>query len=212
MTDDPVASAAVGVSSRLRTTETNRRGDFILSGVPVGSQRLEVRHIGYAPLSYIVEVSPGLTTELEIGMVPDPVEMNPIVATVTRFRRLEIKGFYERKHWGELVGTGTFYTAEDVDRRRPVEISHMIADESGIRLDCGLRRTSCQLVNTRLSGPVQGPCPLAFYVDGMPSRGCRWTTSVRPSEIAGLEIYKGLAAGPAEFPPSRCGLVVVWTR
>ena len=212
MTDDPVVSAAVAVSTRLRSTETNRQGDFVLSGVPVGTQRLEVRHLGYAPLSYVVEVSAGLTTEVEIGMVPDPVEMDPIVATVMRVRRLEIKGFYDRRHWGELAGTGTFYTAEDDDRRRPVEISHMIADESGIRLQCNARRTDCRLVNTRQSSGVTGACTLSFYVDGLPTRGIPLDDVVRPSEIAGIEIYRGLASGPAEFPPSRCGLVAVWTK
>ncbi|WP_420449607.1 carboxypeptidase regulatory-like domain-containing protein [Candidatus Palauibacter sp.] len=212
VTDDPVVAAVVSVPDRLRVAETNRRGRFVLSGVPVGMQELNVRHLGYAPLTYVVEVSSGLTTEVEIGMVPDPVEMEPIVATVIRSRRLEVKGFYERRHWGELVGTGTYYTAEDIDRRRPVEISHMVADESGIRLQCNIRRTDCRLVNTRLSSGVTGACSLNFYVDGLPTRGIPLDDVVRPSEIAGLEIYKGLASGPAEFPPSRCGLIVVWTK
>ncbi len=212
ITDDPVVAATVSVPDRLRVSETDRRGRFVLSGVPVGLQELNVRHLGYAPLSYEIEVSPGLTTEVEIGMVPDPVEMEPIVATATRSRRLEVKGFYERRHWSELVGTGAFYTAEDIDRRRPIEISHMIADESGLRLQCNARRTDCRLVNTRLSSGVTGACSLTFYVDGLPTRGIPLDDVVRPSEIAGIEIYKGLASGPAEFPPSRCGLVAVWTK
>ena len=212
ITDEPVVAATVSVPDRLRVAETDRQGRFVLSGVPVGMQELNVRHIGYAPLSYVLEVSPGLTTDVEIGMVPAPVEMEPIVATVTRSRRLEVKGFYERRHWSELVGTGTFYTADDIDRRRPVEISHMIADESGIRLQCNARRTDCRLVNTRLSSGVTGACSLTFYVDGLPTRGIALDDVVRPSEIAGIEIYKGLASGPAEFPPSRCGLVAVWTK
>lgn len=212
ITDDPVVAATVSVPDRLRVSETDRRGRFVLSGVPAGMQELNVRHLGYAPLTHVIEISPGLTTEVEIGMVPDPVEMEPIVATATRSRRLEVKGFYERRHWSELVGTGTFYTAEDIDRRRPVEISHMIADESGIRLQCNVRRTDCRLVNTRFSSGVTGACSLSFYVDGLPTRGISLDDVVRPSEIAGIEIYKGLASGPAEFPPSRCGLVAVWTK
>lgn len=212
ITDDPVAAATVFVPDRLRVAETDRQGRFVLSGVPVGTQELNVRHLGYAPLSYAIEVSPGLTTEVEIGMVPDPVEMEPIVATATRSRRLEIEGFYERKLWSDVVGTGTFYTAEDIDRRRPVQISQMIADESGIRLQCDVRRTDCRLVNTRLSSAITGACSLSFYVDGLPTRGIALDDMVRPSEIAGIEIYKGLSSGPAEFPPSRCGLVAVWTK
>ena len=168
LTEDPVAVASVSVVGRAEEVQTNRRGRFILSGVPVGEHGLTVRHLGYAPLTHPVAVSRGVTTEVDVGLVPDPVEMEPLVATTTRLRRLEVQGFYERKFWGELGNGGTFFTAEDIDRRRPLRISHMIADAPGIRLRCsgsGINR--CRPVNprfserqpheTRTSGSRRGP-------------------------------------------------------
>ena len=96
------------------------------------------------------------------------MEMAPIVATAPRSRRLEIKGFYERKYWGELVSGGTFHTAADIERRRPVLISHMIADEMGIRLECGLRVSSCRILNGRgASRFMPGGCEMSVWVDGV---------------------------------------------
>ena len=218
-TERPVTAAAISLAGRTEAGETNRQGRFILSGVPVGVYELSVRRLGYAPLVHPVVVSRGVTTEIEIGLVPDPLEMEPIVATAMRSRRLEVKGFYERKHWGELVSGGTFFTAADIERRSPVLISHMIADLSGIRLDCGIRRDSCRIVNTRASsGFMPGGCRMRIYLDGVPlgggGRGNTVDNFVRPVEIAGLEVYRGPASLPAEFSGSDtgCGVVAIWTK
>ncbi len=208
-TGDPVATAAVSVRGRARQAESNRRGGFILSGVPEGQHELEVRRIGYASLGHPVTVTRGLTTEVQIGLVPTPVEMEPLVATVTRSRRLEIKGFYERKLWGELVSGGTFFTEADIERRRPQRISHMIAEMSGIRL----RNRKFQ--STRLSAGFSGDgCYIKTFLDNVDVSEIPIDSVVLPIEIGGVEIYKGPASLPAEFGGSdaRCGAIVIWTK
>ena len=221
-TGDPVASAAVSVAGRAEVSQTNRRGRFILSGVPAGEHELTIRHLGYAPLTHQVSVTRGITTEVDVGLVPDPVAMEPLVATVERLRRLEVGGFYERRYWGELVGGGLFFTATDVERRMPSMISHMIADAPGIFVgNCGLRHNDCQLLNSRVTTRMAGEgCLLSVFVDGTritpdPVTGAvyvdRW---VKPIEIAGVEVYSGAVSLPAEYAgsDSQCGVVVIWTK
>ena len=224
VTDDPVSAATVSLIGHESVVVTNRRGRFVLSGVPVGEHELSVRHIGYAPLVHRVPVNRGVTTDIEVGLVPDPIEMEPLVATAARPRRLEINGFYERKYWGELVAGGTYYTAADIERRNPSLISHMIADMPGVVLgDCGLRHDDCVLLNSRLStGFSSEGCPLTIYLDGsrlMPRperriQGVSIDEYVRPGEVAGMELYGGASSIPAEFAGStaRCGVAVIWTR
>ncbi|WP_419161141.1 carboxypeptidase regulatory-like domain-containing protein [Candidatus Palauibacter sp.] len=225
-THRPVAAAEVSVAHRAEVTGSNRRGLFVLSGLPVGEHELSVRHLGYAPLTHPVTVTRGLTTEVEIGLSPDPVELEPLVATATRPRRLEIKGFYERKYWGELSGGGTFFTAEDIARRNPVRITHMIADAPGVRLaGCTLRGYSCKLYSSRgATGFAGGGCLMNVYLDGslvVRESDQRWyggTGSINdfvlPVEIGGIEVYRGAGSLPAEFSgsDSRCGAIVIWTR
>ena len=216
-TENPVAVAEVAVTGRTGVVSTSRRGAFVLSGIPTGEQELTVHHVGYAPLKHAVTVSQGMTTEVVVGLVPDPIEMEPLVATATRSRRLEIGGFYERKYWGELVGGGKFFTLEDIERRNPLLISHLAADAPGVRLgDCGARRDSCKLLSTRLSVGFGGAsCSMKIYIDGVPlPSGAAIDEYVRPVEVAGVEIYPGAASLPAEFAgsDSRCGVVAVWTR
>ena len=209
MTGDPVVAAAVSVLGRPAEAESDRQGRFRLAGVPAGEHEIEVRRIGYAPLRHTVSVTSGLTRDVEIGLVPEPVEMEPLVATGTRSRRLEIKGFYERRHWGELLGLGAFLTAEDIERRNPVRISHMIADYSGIRANGG------RFYSTRLSaaGFSNQGCQIWAYLDNIKIR-TSIDELVKPVEISGIEVYKGPASLPAEFGGSdaRCGAIVIWTK
>lgn len=213
VSDRPVVAAAVTVLGRTEVVETNRRGRFVLSGVPAGEHEIQVRHIGYAPLRHSVGVTRGHTTEMEIGLAPAPVEMEPLVATVTRLRRLEIKGFYERKLWGELVSGGTFITADYIERWRPNSIGQLVGDlVPSVRCQGGRR---CVLVNSRMSaGFSNQPCPMSVYLDGIRLRGRPVDEFALPIEVAGIEVYKGAASLPAEFSgsDSRCGVVAVWTK
>ena len=110
-TGRPVATAALSIAGRPEVVESDRMGHFRIAAVPTGAHALDVRRLGYAPLRHSVEVNTGITTDLEVGLVPEPVELEPLVVTKVRSRRLEIKGFYERKWWGERLGLGTFYEA-----------------------------------------------------------------------------------------------------
>ncbi|WP_423924497.1 hypothetical protein [Candidatus Palauibacter sp.] len=164
-----------------------------------------MRRLGYASLHYPIAVNQGLTTEVDIGLVPSPLELEPIVATVTRLRRLEIKGFYERKHWGELTGNGYFFTADYIERWRPGSLYSMVAMVvPGIGPDFQNRRMS--------SGFSDKPCRMRVFLDGIEIR--RLGVGVLMIEVAGVEVYKGPASLPAEYgaADARCGAVVIWTK
>jgi hypothetical protein len=204
MTEKPVATAAVSVTGHAQESASNRQGRFILSDVRSGVGHLEVRRLGYAPLRHRIDLTPGVTTEVDIGLVPTPVEMEPIVATVTRLRRLEIKGFYERKYWGELTGNGYFFSPEYIERWRPSDVRFLVVSNvPGIAWDGKNRRMS--------AGFSSLTCKMKFFLDGFEVAG--WP-GIPGSLLAGVEVYKGPASLPAEFTGSdaRCGAVVIWTK
>ena len=199
MTDDPVATAAVSVVGRPGVAESNRQGQFVLNAIPRGEHQLEVRRLGYALLRHPIVMSPGITTEVEVGLVPEPVEMEPLVAVAERSRRLEIKGYYERKHWGELLGLGQFFSEDYIERWRPTRMTQFIADHT--MLGSGL-------INRR-SG-----CAVNVFVDGMKVAVRDVDSVVLPIEVGGVEVYRGPASFPGRFAGSdfRCGAVAIWTK
>ena len=208
VTEGPVTAATVSLSERTATVETDGRGLFVLTGLSVGAHELQVRRPGYAPLRHRVTVHRGHTTEMEVGLAPVSAEMEPLVATVTRPRRLEITGFYERKLWGEVLGTGTFLTPDYIERWRTGSVGRFISDHIP-----EVRRSGVTLLNTAGHMGWKG-CPMAIYVDGIPVRGYGIGGAVRLNQVAGLEVYQGLEGLPAGFRDdrNRCGAVVAWTR
>ncbi|WP_419934931.1 carboxypeptidase regulatory-like domain-containing protein [Candidatus Palauibacter sp.] len=202
-TKDPITTAAVTMAGRRAAVESDRWGRFILTGVRAGSNELEVRHLGYAPLRYTIDVEPGLTTQVDLGLVPDPVEMEPLVATTTWSPRLESKGFYERRYWGEMLGTGEFITRDYLERWRPLRMSQLLSQHTMLRP---------RLARGGRTPRTFGEC-LQIYLDNMNVDGLPIDTLVYPMEVAGIEVYRA----PASLPDgllrfeSRCSLVLIWT-
>ena len=200
VTKDPVINAAVTVAGRPTEVETDRWGRYILTGVPAGAAQFEVRRMGYEPLRQTLDVTSGLTTQVDIGLVPDPAEMEPLVATTVRSRRLESKGFYERRYWGEMLGTGEFLTPEDLDRSRPINLGQLIL-QSGLRPPEPRGRT----------GLFRG-C-LEVYRDNTRVSSAGVHRFVTPGEPVGVEIYRAPAAlqvGLTRYN-RMCDLVLIWT-
>jgi hypothetical protein len=65
-TKRPVATANARAAGRV--TMVNKSGQFVLDGVAAGSQSVEVRAIGFAPVSLLVNVADGQTTEVNVTL------------------------------------------------------------------------------------------------------------------------------------------------
>ncbi len=206
VTKDPIPTAAVTVDGRPAAVETDRWGRYILTGIPAGAKEFQVRRMGYEPLEYVVTVKPGLTTQVDIGLVPDPVEMEPLVATTVRSNRLERKGFYERQYWGEMLGMGDFLTPEYLERWRPMRMSQLLEQHTMLRP---------RLVSGGRTPGTFGDC-LQVYLDNVNVNNLARSLNsiVLPSEVAGVEVYRAPAALPTGLMrfQSRCNLVLIWTR
>jgi hypothetical protein len=182
---------------------TDSEGAFIFTRVQPGYYEVVLKHLAYGTHSDSLEVGKGEVVEYEVRLRMRPIELAPLVATVER-RRVSpmLLGFYERMSLG--MG-GHFITREDIERRQPVKITHMIADLPGVRR--GWRG---------LSFTRHGGCSPAVFLDRMYLGDTRRTNIdwvVSPIEVEAIEVYKGAASLPAEFGGGGgCGAIVIWTR
>jgi hypothetical protein len=215
----PVPAASVAVAGTDAWTETDRSGYFLLEGVTPGDHVIEVRHVGYGAVADSVSLPADRTVEVRVALSADPVELEPLVVTALRDRRLEARGFYDRRRWGERTGRGRFLTAEEIGRRGPLRISHLLAVVPGIPLACRGSR-GCAIRAAR--APTCSH--LTVYVDGVrmiggdagASAGRRGTVDelVGAADVAAVEVYPGPASVPGEFsgPTGQCGAVAIWTK
>lgn len=197
----PVENAMIQVEPMGLTAFTNARGRFKLPRVPPGSHVLRVEHVAFAPQSAVVEIEPGAGLEVDVRLPVRAVAMEPLEVTVeSRPRHLMQAGFFER----EELGLGRYLTPEDVERRQPARLRHLLMGLPGVTLP-PCRGVECSDVPRAYTG-----CTMSVWVDGVRIRGGLWW--LRAQEVAAAEVYRGPAETPAEFHGTGCGAVVLWTK
>lgn len=211
------------------TALTDVRGHFSLSDVLPGEHALEMRHIAYGVVRDTIAVPAGGTLDIEVQLAPVAIELEPIVVTMVRDPRLEMRGFYERRRWGRDLGLGHFLDVRDIDRLQTNRLSHLFAEIPSLSIEfvCPLRckvpvfrsnTPRCRAPNT-MAGEVN--VGASVYLDGVRFKLIKGgeITSIDdvalPIEIAAIEVYSGLGDLPGEFADvnaQRCGAVAIWTR
>ena len=197
----PLAGARLLVWGSGVEGETDRQGEFTLRGLPTGTHSLEVRQIGYAPKLVAVDLSPR-----ELATVMVVLERAAVLEPVRVFGkappRRSITGFLERRERG---GFGRYLTREEIERVRPFRTTDVFRQLPGVNIVPSGSFGSVLL--------MRGGCSPVIYLDGLKLQDGSEELDqiVQPSDIAGVEVYTGLAGAPAEFPGNGCGSVVIWT-
>ena len=76
-----LANAMVTVAGTNTGVATNAAGEFTIAGVQVGSQKLNVRRIGYEQANRDITVAAGETLQAEIVLNPSRTELSSVVVT-----------------------------------------------------------------------------------------------------------------------------------
>lgn len=88
-TEQTVPGANVVIDELQQGTATDAEGAFELSGIEPGDYTLSVSYVGYRSASVSVTVEAGETTEVEIALTPDAVQLGDVVVTALGIERDE---------------------------------------------------------------------------------------------------------------------------
>jgi hypothetical protein len=199
----PVAGAEVWVRGTNTNARTDAMGAYTLSGLPEGTQELEVRRIGYALAVVPVELrsSTRTTANVELRRV---VSLDSVVIVATRTKYPD---FYAHKS----AGFGHFYGPEQIGLQRVTRTSDIIRKIPGFMVkENGYRST---VVSAQGAG--FGTCAATIVVDGMRVLDYPPTVNdVHWTSIAAIEAYPASIAflAPPEYGGAGCGMIVIWTK
>jgi hypothetical protein len=203
----PLAGARVGVVNGGHT-QTNARGQWVLTGLPSGTRVLEVRAPGYLSVNRVVDIVEGAgpvsVTLPRLAAVLDTLKV------VARSRSpLALSGFEERRR---SAGVGRFLTAADIERRRLWDTSHLFDYIPGLKRS---RSDSGEDVFLMASAFGEG-CVPAVFINGQLFQNLAaqdLDVMIEPRNIAAMEVYRETQV-PPEFQAglSGCGSIVIWTR
>jgi hypothetical protein len=201
----PIGDAQVSIAGGPKT-RSNDKGDWTLTGAPVGTRLLEVRSVGFYPERRPVDViasTPPVRTELfTLQAMLDTVKVN-----VNRMlASIDVTGF-ESRH--RSSGTGRFITAADIARGSAVFASDIFRRVPGVKVDL-------DTISIRSAFGNPPECAPALYVNG------RYISSsvsvddidllVTPKDITGIEIYHDQVPAQFQRALSGCGAIVIWTK
>jgi hypothetical protein len=224
----PVAQAlvtATGAAGARASVRADSAGVYTLAVPGAGPVRLEAGRLGYEGARAEVTAGPGQTVELDLALVPARLEMDSLTVTARpeppRDERLRRVGFYDR----EEAGQGRFVRGDDVRPRRFRRISDVMralvpgyAFAYAARIEGEAVRIDGEVVSIEGEAdrnPRDGGCAPRIFLDGvLLGEGLAvLDRSLRPEDLAGLEVYRGASQLPPRFGGSdaACGAVVAWS-
>lgn len=210
---DSTGSAIIGVQISMPGTslvaESDDSGRFELAKVRPGMLSMRFRRLGFQPDTIDLMVMAGQTVPLDVVMSRLAVGLTPVVvrgrSDLTGWRQ----GFYQRKD----LGTGHFFTADDIARRNPGQMTDMFRMIPGVTVapSQGMIRNQLRFRGSR------GCAPLT-WLDGSPLASGEFDMdALSPNSIEAFEVYTGSIV-PARFAvapgigPRTCGVVVIWSK
>ncbi len=151
----PVSGAQVYLVSPAIGTQSQGSGTYVLSRVPVGSQTLHVRMLGFRPDSASVDVTGGGTATHDFQLGRDPLQLQALVVTGTQTPRMNL----------DASVAVTTLTATEIQAAAPRSTTEMLRYVPGFtRVE-----SSGGEVNENISiRGILGVEYVAFLEDGLP--------------------------------------------
>lgn len=201
----PVVNAHALIWGTRLDAATNDRGAFSLDGLPGGTHTLEVRVIGYAPVTSTVHLAASRPATANIVLAKAAEILPTVTVRGEMVYSRNLREFERRRR----AGWGTFRTSAEIAQRGPnAKLSQLLQDVMGVRVD---RRGAQSVVTMR--GRATRRCVPTLYVDGMIDRVGDFDRYYS-DEIAGIEVYPHESTRAFEFADgsNACGAVAIWTR
>lgn len=198
----PVEGARVTVLGTPISAITDSAGRFVLMDVPAGVRVVQIRAIGYAVGSWMVELSEAQHMSHEFEIEARPVQVSGVTAVGVNTDWRSEAGFERRR----AHGAGVFLTREEIASRRAIDITDLLRSITGIVSACTPRGCVIRMARSTRQ------CTPEFFLDGFPA-----TFATGPNfpvnQIRGVEVYRSEFEVPGEFqrPGLRCGVIAIWT-
>ncbi len=227
--ETPRSLTSLAAAERWRTMGLREEGGEITSISTRGGQAI----VAEPAVPLVASVTADSTRRAPPAPRPDSsaavVRLEGITATA-KSRRLLVVGFYDRQR----QGGGHYVGPDDLAKRPTTPLSQMLDELPSVSIvryrpwdpqlgPCSgreeMRLVARGSTRQNCSTPVSATCFMEVYVDGMlvqpnvgrPSQDVDRVVS--SSEVAAIEVYRGISTVPSQFQTrtSHCGVVLIWT-
>lgn len=216
-----------------RRVVTDSAGRAIVASMAPGRARVNSLAIGFKPGELFVPLDVGRNT---VPLILDGARI-PTLATIRVIGDRTMLARHQEFEWRRAQHQATVsITADDIERRNPVETWQMLTNVPSMRVIQGAGMAGVYAMSTRetpvvqrqdgLGGGSSVPCWYRVMLDGVLLPDAQPDLSnvlPNPHEIHGIEVFAGLATIPPQYNnritdsrgntrSNSCGLILVWTK
>lgn len=201
----PIPRARVFLLGTPHNTDSDSTGRFAHDGLESGTYLLQIRAVGYAMSTWVINLGTGERVEQDFEMAQAAYGMDTVtVEGRPGFMERRMQAFERRRK----EGRGVFVTEEEIRRENATTVSDLLRMAAGVQTVCN--HAGCV---ARMTRSARGACRPDFVLDGFPA-SFSTTANLPTIGIVGIEIYRSSSETPAEFlkAGATCGSIVIWTR
>jgi hypothetical protein len=136
----------------------DQNGTVVLDSLPGGSQTLEVRALGFVPLTRAVHLAAGDAAPDTIALTSVKSLLDTVRVSAGRVYAADASGFELRRK----TGIGSYITREEVDRLQPFNFASLMQARSGVKVSDDSHGDQ----HIQMQAPWGGVCFPAVWVDG----------------------------------------------
>jgi hypothetical protein len=198
--DNAVRGAEVRILNTSALGRTNDRGEYLLTGLPAGTQEIEVRQLGYTVIRRPIELRNSVRMRHDVRL-DRIVTLDSIAVNA---RRSSVYAEFETRRRESI--DGKFLTETDIVRVQPKFTSDIVYLNPSFRV-IG-QGPDAKIISSR--GGLQGNCETLIVIDDIESATIN---EVSPPQIAAMEFYPATAGAPFKHKSKYgCGTIMIWTK
>src|SRR3989441_7594600 len=212
--------SGVRVAVRSRAAQTQNDGRYLIAGAPAGTDTLQARMIGYAPVSQPVTVAGGDTVVVDLTLTAQAVNLSEVVVTG-----------YGTQRAGNITGSVTQVSAAQFNSGTVVSPQQLIENKvAGVQVVDNNEPGGGLAIRIRGQASVNAGSEPLYVVDGVPlgtgSGGGLSTAALlpgssmsrdplnflNPREIESITVLKDAAAAAIYGANASNGVVLITTK
>jgi TonB-dependent starch-binding outer membrane protein SusC len=208
-TEQPLAGVSVTVGRRAAVTRAD--GGYVVNDIPVGSDTVRARLIGYAPATQAVTVAGGDTVTVDLAMTPRAVNLASVVVVG-----------YGTQRAGDLTTSASQLSAEDFNTGTIVSPQQLVENKiPGVQVVDNNEPGGGLSIRVRGAASVTASSEPLYIVDGVPlgtgsggglSAGRDPLNFLNSNDVASITVLKDAASAAIYGTNASNGVVLITTK
>ena len=204
VTDDhgnPKADAIVTLVDADTSVRTNKLGEFVIGGLPGGTQVVQARQVGSAPTTQLVNLRSGAVVETK-------VKLSDVKVLAAMNVRAQKTVGADRKEFEDRRKSGLGFVLDEKDLKNRIDVGGALRMLPGVQVSYDNGNS----LRVSMRGMFKPRCTPAVFLDGMPS-SFDFIENRNPSDFRAIEMF-GVANVPSEYssPMAACGTLLFWSK